>query len=520
MGLDIKTYGEGKKVYAVADGSVARIKISQYGYGKALYINHPNGYTSLYAHLQRFNTTIEKFIKEQQYKMKVEEIDITVPDSLLQFKKGDVIAYSGNTGSSQGAHLHFEIRDTKTEVALNPLLYKIPVTDTRVPDIYGVKVYPVGPGSHVNGQPTPQLISYKRNKNGIVIESTLKCTASGKLALGIHTNDYANDGGGRNGIYEITVQLNGADHFKLRLDAIDFATTRYINTYMDHDEYHDHDRHIHKCYKYGNNRLEVYPLAINDGFINLAPNDSVKVTVIVKDGKGNTKKTTLKIKGAQKKSTIMVPVKNCTHMVRYNDTLDYEKNGFRVRMDKGTVYDSVCIEIGSAPRIKSTFSQVYQVEGDKAPLQEYYSVSIKVPDSIHFPVEKMFLGSKHEKNGWRYNKSLEINGYVSAQVRDWAQFALVADTVAPSIQPGFYTDSMLFNGAKQISFTIRDNFGLQSVNAYIDGEWVLMPYHNKKGKHYLNASEPLKKKGWRTLEIVAVDVRDNKTTWKGVIRTQ
>jgi hypothetical protein len=518
MGLDIKTFGEGKKVYAVAEGSLARIKISQYGYGKALYVNHPGGYTSLYAHLSRFSPRVEKFVREQQYKMKMEEIDITIPDSVMTFYKGEIIAYSGNTGSSEGPHLHFEIRDTKTEVALDPLQYKIPITDTRAPDIYGIKIYPVGTNSHVNGKNAPAIITHKKNKNGIVIESTLRCTAAGKIALGVHTNDYMNESGNRNGIYEITVQVNGADYFKQRLDQIDFAATRYINTYMDYNEYHDHSRHIHKCYKYGNNKLDIYQITTNNGFIDVTMHDSVAVTVIVKDGKGNTKKTKLNIIG-ENKTPAPIAAANCTYKVYYYDTLKYNTGGLRLHIEPGTVYDSACIEIEKYNRTLNTFSPIHKVEAHKTPLQEYYTVGIKVPDSLNFPVEKLFIGWGRE-NGWRYNKSLEVNGYVCAQVRDWGRFALVADTVAPVINVDFYKDSMLFNGNRYITYQIRDNFGLQSVNAYVDGEWVLMPYDKKKGKHVLYANELMRKKGYRNVEIIAVDVRDNKTTWKGIIKTE
>ena len=120
-GLDIKTQQQsGLKVMAAASGFVSRIKVSHFGYGKALYITHPNGYTTVYAHLQNFNPEIDAYIKHRQYKNESYEIELFPKAGELLVNNGDIVAYSGNTGGSGGPHLHFEIRN-KQEHPMNPM---------------------------------------------------------------------------------------------------------------------------------------------------------------------------------------------------------------------------------------------------------------------------------------------------------------------------------------------------------------------------------------------------------------
>ena len=155
-GIDIRTEGvTGKPVHAVADGYISRINISSTGFGKALYITHPNGYTTVYGHLEGFNAKIGNWIRSQQYKQESFEVDIPLQPDILPVKKGDIIAYSGNTGASGGPHLHFEVRDAATQDAINPLLFGMPVVDDVLPKIYSIKIYPQGENSLVNFSNNP-----------------------------------------------------------------------------------------------------------------------------------------------------------------------------------------------------------------------------------------------------------------------------------------------------------------------------------------------------------------------------
>jgi hypothetical protein len=142
MGLDVRTDSkENMNVLAAAEGYVAKVHIDATGFGRALYINHPNGFTTLYAHLNDFNPEIEQYVKEQQYRLKKWNIDLEIPAGILPVKKGGFIAYSGNTGGSQGPHIHFEIRETATDKVLNPLLFGMPIPDRQAPDLIRLAIY-------------------------------------------------------------------------------------------------------------------------------------------------------------------------------------------------------------------------------------------------------------------------------------------------------------------------------------------------------------------------------------------
>ena len=165
-GLDIKTKGKvGFKTYASAEGYVSRIKISRYGYGKALYITHPNGYTTVYAHLQKFAPKIEAYVKKQQYKKETFELELFPKAEELKISSKEVIAYTGNTGGSGGPHLHFEIIDQQ-ERPINPMLFGFDIKDTTKPVVHELYGYPLSEGSHINGETSRVKIRIIKLPNG------------------------------------------------------------------------------------------------------------------------------------------------------------------------------------------------------------------------------------------------------------------------------------------------------------------------------------------------------------------
>jgi len=223
-GIDIRTGGQtGKPVYAVADGYVSRIYVSPYGFGKALYINHPSGHTSVYGHLDRFNKTIGAYARKQQYANESFFLDKYVSEGTLVVKKGDIIGYSGNSGSSGGPHLHFEIRDLDTQEPLEPVDFGIRITDNIDPQIRGIKVYPLGPGSMVNNTTEAVAIKASGENGSYRLSSGDTLLVSGNIFFGIEAYDYHNNSSIRCGVKSIELFVDGKQIFGQRIDRFSFS---------------------------------------------------------------------------------------------------------------------------------------------------------------------------------------------------------------------------------------------------------------------------------------------------------
>ena len=237
-GFDLRTQQkEGLKVYAVADGYVSRIKISTFGNGKAIYINHPNGFTSVYGHLKTANGEIENYIKKTHYKEQSFEIEMFFKPDELIVKKGEIIAFSGNTGASEGPHLHFEFRDSKTEFIINPMLFGYDkfTKDTKKPIVSGVYVYPLDSKTTVNHSKRPLLLNVSLQKDGTYLSDNV--VANGTIGFGISAYDSDDVSFNNNGVYKVQSFYNGKPNFGYEFNTFSFDEMRYINALIDYSRY-------------------------------------------------------------------------------------------------------------------------------------------------------------------------------------------------------------------------------------------------------------------------------------------
>ena len=238
-GLDFRTnQKEGYPVFAAADGYISRIKVSSYGYGTALYIDHPNGFTTLYGHLSAYGPGIEEYVRKIQYEKKSFEIEVFPKPGELPVKQSQIVAYSGNTGGSGGPHLHFEYRDTKTEMIINPLLFGLnkKMKDDKVPAIYGIIAYPISDDAVINGSKTPVAIGLKKQADGSYLADKLE--AKGTIGFAINATDKSVGSTGNNGVYKIETFFNGAPHFSYAFDSFAFEESRYVNNLIDYPRYY------------------------------------------------------------------------------------------------------------------------------------------------------------------------------------------------------------------------------------------------------------------------------------------
>ena len=220
-GIDLKTKGQsGLNVYAIADGYVSRIKVSPWGYGKAIYITHYNGYTSVYAHLMRYTGAIQDYVIDQQYLQKSYDIEL-FPDSLeLKVQKGQIIGLSGNTGSSAAPHLHFEIRNSQNQYPQNGLQFGFDIKDDIPPIIKELKLYRQSKKTQINGN-NHDIILETKGENGLyMLDQNIE--VSGPFSIGLNTYDLLNFASNKNGVFSIDVFVDSSLIYSHKMEEFGF----------------------------------------------------------------------------------------------------------------------------------------------------------------------------------------------------------------------------------------------------------------------------------------------------------
>ena len=512
-GLDIKTKGsEGYRIYAVDSGFVSRINISHWGYGKAIYVTHPNGYTSVYAHLSRFPDKIEKYLRKKQFENETETMTV-YPDSLdLLISKEEIIAYSGNSGSSGGPHLHFEIRETETEKAVNPLLFGFDIKDDIRPTVSNIKIYPLENG-FVNGKdiakvyPTVGMSGEYRLKDNPVIE------VDGEIGLGVHTIDKLNGAGNKCGIYTIELFVDGSRVFRQTMEKIDFFTNRYINAHKDYNEYHLKKRSFHKSYVSDNNKLELYDGLINKGKLSFDDDTIHQLKYIIKDTYGNTSNVNFQLKSNTKMAKTISQVLSSGDTINMAGDAVIEKAGFKAYLPENSVYKDLRAQYKEAVMSK-TASSLHQFGNSQIPVQHYFIMKIKTQNVAKNMEKKAIIVSVSSDKRKVYAKGGEYkNGWIETKVRAFGNYAVKIDSVAPSVTAVNISEGKNLSSAKNIQFRISDNLsGIETYDSFIDENWVFGKYVPKRGTYtipfdtYNNIS-----KGKHLLRVLVIDERGNET---------
>jgi len=512
-GLDIKTKGsEGYRIYAVDSGFVSRINISHWGYGKAIYVTHPNGYTSVYAHLSRFPDKIEKYLRKKQFENETETITVYPDSSDLLVSKEEIIAYSGNSGSSGGPHLHFEIRETETENAVNPLLFGFDVKDDIRPTVSNIKIYPLENG-FINGKdiakvyPTVGTLGEYRLKDNPIIE------VDGEIGLGVHTIDKLNGAGNKCGIYTIELFVDGSRVFRQTMEKIDFFTNRYINAHKDYNEYHLKKRSFHKSFVSENNKLELYDGLINKGKLSFEDDTIHQLKYVIKDTYGNTSNLNFQLKSNTKMAKTISQVLSSGDTINMVGDAVIEKAGFKAYLPENSVYNDLRAKY-KEEEMSKTASSLHQFGNSKIPVQHYFIMKIKTKNIAKNMEKKAIIVSVSSDKREVSAKGGEYkNGWVETKVRAFGNYAVKIDSVAPSVTAVNISEGKNLSSAKNIQFKISDNLsGVETYDSFIDGNWVLGKYVPKRGTFtipfdkYNNIS-----KGKHLLKVLVKDERGNET---------
>lgn len=474
-GLDIRTQQKiGFPVYAPADGTVSRIKVSTFGYGKALYIDHPDGKTTVYGHLSAYNGPIAEYVRKRHYAEKNFEIEMYPRKGDLSVKKGDIIAFTGNSGGSGGPHLHYEFRDTKTQKIINPFLEGMDrfVSDTKSPVVNSLTVYAVGKDAVVNQSVIPQQLSYT-TKNGDLYFSPIK--AKGAIGFGIDTHDVSDRNYGKNGLYQLEASLNGKTTFKYTFDAFAFSESRYVNALIDFENYVNTKKRVQKLFYEKTYPLSVLSVDKNKGQINVQPGESFTYKIVLSDFHGN--KTTLYVPIEYSKSE----AKNSKNIgdERYfiNSSKDYifEQENITVEFPQNVFYDDFYLDM-------KVQNNVLELHRAIVPIHKNITITFDVSKIKDIDLEKAFIsrivGSKKEYFTTRKNGTT-----FSIKTRDFGTYQIEEDRRAPEVSQPSFTAGKWLSDSKEISFVVKDDLsGIDTIYGTINGKWALFDYDYKTNK--------------------------------------
>ncbi len=502
-GLDMRTGGAvDQPVYAAADGYVAKVSISPWGGGKILYIKHPNGYTTVYMHLNGYAGAIGKAVLREQYAKRSYSISKLFAPDELPVKQGDLVAYSGNTGGSGGPHLHFEIRrggasDLHTHATIfNPLHFGIPYKDNIKPVIRGLRLYPEG------GEP------YEVPADGNV-------TVNGPFHLGIYATDAAEGSTAKNGIDHMDVYLDGTLFFRYTTELLPVDSSRMVNALVDYP----HLARTRQAYLLTRGLPGAegpwVPSRMGDGIFRLKAGSTHHIGVKVYDIKGNSAERTLTVRMSEggtrndaNNSDLRPPTSD---LVKYNQPFHFQLSNFNFQLKPHTLYADDRLAIngsGQTVTIRPTLNDI--------PPHQAYSLGIKgsLPG---VPADKTVIVLVTRKPGstkLSAYKTTHADGMHTAQVRDWGEFTFAADTVAPRISPVNFKELAPFKDTT-LKVKITDNLaGVETYHCYLNGEWILGEYDGKTATVAINVRGKLKS-GANKLRVTVTDGTGNTTdlTW-------
>ncbi|KQB43042.1 M23 family metallopeptidase [Flavobacterium aquidurense] len=497
-GFDLKTnQREGLSVHAIADGYVSRIKISTFGNGKCIYITHANGYTSVYGHLQTTVGEIQDYVTKTHYKEQSYEIEMFPKPFELPVTKGQIIALSGNTGSSEGPHLHFEIRDTKTEFVINPIFFGFDkeIKDTKKPTVSSVYVYPLD-NATVNQSKLPLLLNLTLQKDGTYLAGKVK--ANGKIGFGISAVDFDDVSFNKNGVFNVSAFFNGNQNYNYQFNTYSFDEMRYINAFIDYAKYKKSGQRVQKLFMKTPFALSIIKTDSLRGIIPVEPNLASTYRIEVSDYFGNLSSITVPIEYDSATPIVNAEPVASKYFIKTNKDANFEKDNMSVFFPAGTFYEDFNLNFD----VKN--NRIY-IHDDTVPVHSNFTITIKdslYPESLR---DKLFIGRLTGNNA-SYNGTIRKGDVFTAKSKILGQFGLVLDTIAPTIKIAKPIEGKWISDQKKIAFTINDSSsGIKSYNGYLNGKWILFEYENKTRKITHTFDDSIVAEGANDLKIEVVD---------------
>ena len=504
-GIDIKTQSkEGLNIISSANGYVSRIKIAHGGFGKALYIDHYNGFTTVYGHLKKFNKEIEDYIKKIQYKRQSYEVDIYLNKNTINLKKNQIIAYSGNTGSSSGPHLHYEIRNTSNQKPLNPLLFGMDVKDTRRPEIKGLFVY-----TNIDDnfdKIIPKKLKLKRINDSVFRTNTINI--KGKIGFGINVIDKQDLANNKNGVHKISTYLNKKLINSINFDGFLFEESILINTLIDYQHYINNNERILKLFKTSGNKLSFYKNP-NNGLV-----DEIRSSSEFKIQVSDIKKNNI---------YILIPINNEKNIIEkkiekksnvfYNKLIDdnfefnFKINKYKINIPKNTFLKNTDLLIDL---IKDSL----KIINPNVPV--FKNIKIIFPNNNNKKGNYLANLDKNKNESFITSK-LDSKNNFETKTKKLGTFFIKNDSISPSIKSLSFKKGDWISNKNYVKFKILDNeSGIKTYKGTINGKWVLFEYEYKKNQISYEFDKYYTKKSMNEVEITVEDMVGNKKIFKSV----
>lgn len=508
MGLDVRTDQKvNMPVYAAAGGYVAKITVQAFGYGQAIYINHPNGLTTVYGHLNKFFPKLDSLVTTAQYKQQSWDIELNFTKDQLPVRKGQFIAWSGSTGGSQGPHVHFEIRNTETQRCINPYFFNLPIPDDVPPVFTQLAVY--NRDLSIYDQ-SPALFPVKEMKNKYLLKDTLIRTNFSNMGFAIGAFDRVTGSTNPNGIYSGKIFLDEQPLVEFVLDSMDYDETEYANSHVDYKYRYKGGPYLQLLFKLPGDNGRTYRLMKGDGSIVLNDTSVHAVRIEISDVKQNTSELKFKVR-SEGTATSYMPHKSFPP----GNVNIFEQDAFESYLDERCLYDSVQpVFIRVEQPGPNAISSSFRFADASIPVHGDINIRIKpnvgIPGALH---DKIVI-KRTDSKSVNYRKTEWQKGWVAAKFSDFGSFQAFVDTASPSVNdPESYregnADTIDLSPSKRIVFYPKDNSGVKSFRAELDGEWLM--FTNDKGAAWVYNFDQRCPYGVHQLNVRIVDIVGNVT---------
>ena len=488
-GLDIRTQGrQGLKVKSVQNGWVNRISVSTTGYGKALYIQHYDGTTSVYAHLKKFAPKIEAYVKERQYQKESFTINLFPKSEVLKIEAGELVGFSGNTGGSYGPHLHFEVRNSSNQNPINPMEYPLEIIDSQRPQIQNLYIY--------NGiHPDSKKKEFPLVKKNDSVYTTAGIYTGGKISVGLRLFDRQDLSYNKNGIYKAKVRLNGIPQFEMKMDEISFNDSKYINLLIDYKEYAQKKRRIQRFISHSEQKTTFLEGEKTNGEMEISPGKSYQIMIEVSDYVGNTSYVEAYITGTDP------PLKFTEKLDSIDPSKDYlfDFDDKSVYFPQNSFYDAIPL------KVENTENELIVGE-NHYPLQKPFEIQFQIPDQDSLKNSQSFIAKLNSKGKPYFFSNQKKEDSWIGKSKILGRFTLSRDSVAPKIKPLNFKNKQWLSSFNYLRVKLTDDYsGIKSYRGEINGKWIRFEYEPKNNTLIYDFNDLIFKESLHQLTIEAED---------------